>query len=98
MEMFVLNYVNVYVFTLDTVFKSVPPKGSEPTWQTSMFYSYLVLLIYVNETVYLLRNLPFSKIHVNHFMARDDSPAASVISMHVVSEGPGAILWDIAFL
>ena len=87
-----------YVFTLDSVFKLVPPKGSEPTWQTSMFYSYLVLLIYVNETIYLLGNLPFFKIHVNHFMAGDYSPAANVISMHVVGEGPGVILWDIAFL
>ena len=52
----------------------------------------LVLLIYVNETIYLLGNLPFLKIHVNHFMAWDDSPAANVISMHVVGEGPGAIL------
>ena len=56
-----------------------------------MSYSYLVLLIYVNETIYLPGNLPFFKIHVNHFMARDDSPAANVISMHVVGEGPGAI-------
>ena len=87
-----------YVFTLDSVFKSVPPKGSEPTWQTSMFYSYLVLLIYVNENIYLLGNLPFFKIHVNHFMAWDDSPATNVISMHVLGEGPSAILWDIAFL
>ena len=81
-----------YVFTQDSVFRSVPPKGSEPTGQTSMFYSYLVLLIYVNETIYLLGNLPFFKIHVNHFMAWDDSPAANVISMHVAGEGPGAIL------
>ena len=57
-----------------------------------MSYSYLVLLIYVNETIYLPGNLPFFKIHVNHFMAQDDSPAAHVISMHVVGEGPGAIL------
>ena len=57
-----------------------------------MFYSYLVLLIYVNETMYLLGNLPFFKIHVNHSMAQDDSPAANVISMHVVGEGPGSIL------
>ena len=79
-----------YVFTLDSVFKSVPPKGSEPTWQTNM--SYIVLLIYVNETIHLYGNLPFFKIHVNHFMARDDSPAVNVISMHVVGEGPGASL------
>ena len=36
-----------------------------------MFYSYLVLLIYVNKTIYLLGNLPVFKIHVNHFIARD---------------------------
>ena len=87
-----------YVFPLDTVFTSVPPKDSEPTWQTSVSYSYLVLLIYVNETIYLPGNLPFFKIHVNHFMVQDDSPAANVISMHVVGDRPGAILWDIAFL
>ena len=57
-----------------------------------MLYSDIVLLIYVNETIYLLGNLPFFKIHVNHFMARDDSPAVNVISMHVVGEGPGALL------
>ena len=57
-----------------------------------MSYSYLVLLIYVNEMIYLLGNLPFFKIHFNHFMAQDDSPAANVISMHIVGEGPGAIL------
>ena len=87
-----------YVFTLDSVFKSVPPKGSEPNWQPSMFYSDLILPIYVHETIYFLGNLPFFNIHVNHFMAWDDSHAANVISMHVVGEGPGAILWDIAFL
>ena len=79
-----------HVFTQDSVFRLVPPKGSELTRQTSVFY--LVLLIYVNETIYLLGNLPFFKIHVNHFMAWDDSPAAGVISMHVVGEEPGAIL------
>ena len=81
-----------YAFTLDSVFKLVPPKDSEPTRQTSTLYSYIVLLIYVNETVYMYENLPFFKIHVNCFMARDDSPGAIVISMNVVGEGPGAIL------
>ena len=67
----------------------VPPKGSELTWQTSMIYSYIVLLIYVNETIHLYGNLPFFKVHVDHFMAWDDSPDAKII----MSEGPGAILW-----
>ena len=81
-----------YVSTLDSVFKWVLPKGSEQTWQTSTLYSYIVLLIYVNETIYLFGNLPFFKIHVN-FMAQDDSPGDNVISVRVVGEGPGAILW-----
>ena len=80
-----------YVFTEDSVFRLVPPKGSERTQQTSMFYSYLVLLIYVNETIYLLGNLPFFKIQVYQILARDDSPAANVISRHIVGEGPAAI-------
>ena len=41
-----------YAFTPNSVFKSVPPPfGSEPTWQTSMLYSDIVPLIYVNETI-----------------------------------------------
>ena len=35
-----------YAFTPNSVFKSVPPNGSEPTWQISMLYS-IVPLIYV---------------------------------------------------
>ena len=45
-----------------------------------MFYSYIALLIYVNETIYLLGNLPFFKIHVNGFITQDDSPCAKIIS------------------
>ena len=69
-----------YAFTLDSVFKLVPPKDSEPTRQTSTLYSYIVLLIYVNETIYLYGNLHFFKIPVNPFMDLDDSPGANVIS------------------
>ena len=56
-----------------------------------MFSPYLVLLIYVKEMIYLPGILPFFKIHVNQFLAQDDSPAANVTSRHVVGEGPGAI-------
>ena len=45
-----------------------------------MFYSYIVLLIYVDELIYLLGNLHFFKIHVNLFFTQDDSPCANVIS------------------
>ena len=90
-----------YVFTPDSVFKLVLPKGSEPTWQTSMLYSYIVLLISVNETVYLYENLPFFKIHVNHFMALDDSQGAKIISKYilwVMGLVPFSEFWDISFL
>ena len=94
-----------YAFTLDSIFKSVPPKGSdlgsELTWQTSMLYSYIVLLIYVNETIYLYGNLPFFKIHVYPFMVWDDSPGANVISkcmLWVRGLVPFSEFWDISFL
>ena len=58
--------------------------------QTSMFYSNIVLLIYVNDTIYLLGNLSFFKIHVNHFMARDKCQC--YLKIHVVGKGPGASL------
>ena len=43
-----------------------------------------VLLSYVNETIYLPGNLPFFKIHVNHFVAQGDAPYANVISKCMV--------------
>ena len=61
-----------YVFTLDSFFKLVLLK----TQNKPLFYSYIVLLIYVNKTIYLYSNLTFFKIHVYHFMAWDDSPGA----------------------
>ena len=42
--------------------------------------------------LYLLGNLPFFKIHVNHFVARDKLTwCQGYLKMHVVGEGPGAI-------
>ena len=60
-----------------------------------------ILSSYVNETMYLLRNLPFFKIHGNRLMARDDSQCASVISERMLwMRGlvPLSELWDISFL
>ena len=90
-----------YAFTLDSIFKLVLPKGSdlgsELTWQTTMLYSYIVLLIYVNETIYSYGNLPFFKIHVYPFMA----PGANVISkcmLWVKGLVPFSEFWDISIL
>ena len=69
-----------YVFTLDSVFKSVPPKTQNGLDKSVCFTNANSLIGYVNETMPLLGNLPFFKIHVNHFMAQDDSPGANVIS------------------
>ena len=58
-----------YAFTLDSIFKLVPPKisdlGSELTWQTNMLYSYIVLLIYVNETICMV--ICLSSRFLRHF-------------------------------
>ena len=52
MEMFVLSYANVLCIYPKLLSSSrFPPNGSEPTWQTSMLYSVVVPLIYVNETI-----------------------------------------------
>ena len=40
-----------YAFTPNCVFKSALPNGSELTWQTSMLYTDIVPLIYVNKTI-----------------------------------------------
>ena len=65
MEMFVLNYVKELCIYPRLCLFSNSAEVSEPVkaQQTYMFYSHLVLLIYVNETIYLLGNLPFFKIH-----------------------------------
>ena len=90
-----------YAFTPDSVFKSVLPKGSEPNWQTNMLYPYIVLLIYVNETIYFYENLPFFKIHLNRFKAWDDSPGAKIISKCILwlrGLVPFSEFLDISFL
>ena len=69
-----------YVFILDPVFKLVLPKTQNQLDKPVCFTHKIVLLIYVNESIYLLGNLSFYRIHVNHVMARDDSPSANVIS------------------
>ena len=69
-----------YVFTLDSVFKSVLPKIQNSFDKPVCFTPANVLLSYVSETMYLLEKLTFFKIHVNSFMAPDNSPCANVIS------------------
>ena len=69
-------------------------------WVLLMFYSCKGSLKLCNETMCLLGNLPFFKIHVNHFMAQDNSPCSSVISkcmLWVRGLVPVSEFWDISF-
>ena len=75
-----------YVFTLDPVFKLVLSKTQNLLDTPVCFTHANVLLSYLRMlmSLYLLGNLPFFKIHGNHFMAQDNSPYASVISKYML--------------
>ena len=83
MEMFILSYVNeLCIYLRLSFFKLVLPNSKNPQElnRPVCFTNGNVLLSYVNETMYLFGNMPFFKIHVNCFMAWDDSPCANVTS------------------
>ena len=73
-----------YVLTLDPVFKSILVLRLDKSVcllnKPVCFTHANVLLSFVNETMYLLGNMSFFNIHVNRFVAWDDSPGANVIS------------------
>ena len=79
-----------YAFTPDSVFKLVPPNGSEPTWQTSMLYSDIVLLVYVYETICMII-CPLQDSNQSFY-------GPGYLKMHLMDEGPGAILSFKTFL
>ena len=72
-----------YALTPDSVFKLVPPNGSEPTSQTSMLYLDIVSPNLCKQN-YLYGNLPFYKIQVNRFMALDESSGAKIIPKYIL--------------
>ena len=81
-----------YVLTLDSVFKLVPPRGpgwgSELTWQTSMLYSYTVLLIYVNETICMV--ICLSSRFLRHFSSL--ATHSSILAWRIPeTEEPGGL-------
>ena len=79
-----------YAFTPDSVFKLVPPNGSEPTWQTSMLYSDIFLLVYVYETICMVI-CPLQDSSQSFY-------GPGYPKMHLMDEGPGAILSFKTFL
>ena len=83
MKMFILSYANVYAFTPNSVFKSVPPFGL----RTYLVNQY-VILRYCSSNLckwnYLYGALPFFKIQVNHFMAQDKPFGAKIIPKYIL--------------
>ena len=80
-----------YVFTLDCLSSSWFCLRLRTHLTNQCFTHADVPLSYVNETMSLLGILPLFKIHVNCYMAWDNSPCACCLKMHVVGKGPGAM-------
>ena len=82
MEMFLLSSVNKLCTYLRLYLQvsSILLKTQNIHDKPVCFTHANVLLSFVNETIYLLGNLPFFKIYVHRFVALDDSPGVSVIS------------------
>ena len=80
-----------YTFSPDSVIKTVLPNGSEPTWQTSMLYSDIVPLIYLNKTICMVicPSTSFKSVvlwpGMNHLVPRLSQNAS-------YGRGPGVIL------
>ena len=99
MEIF-LTYVNELCIYPRLCLQVGSAYDSEPTLQTSFTHAN-IFLSYVDETMSLLGNLHFFKIHVNPFTAWDNSPCAKVISkcmLWVRGLVPVSEFWDISFL
>ena len=86
-----------YAFTLNSVFKSVPPLGSELTWKTSLLNSDIVPLIYVNETICMVV-CPSTRFKLSFYGLGWTFWCQDYPKMHLMGEGPGAILSFKTFL
>ena len=64
MEIFVLSHANVLRLYPKLCLQVGSPLGPEPTWQTSMLYSDIVPLIYVNENK-AQNKMQFATTHAN---------------------------------
>ena len=84
MEMFVLSYVNVVC-----IYPKLCLQVGSASWLRTYLTNQYVILRYYSPNLckqnYLYGNLPFYKIQVNRFMARDESSGATII--------PKCILW-----
>ena len=84
MEMFVLSYVSVLC-----IYPKLCLQVGSASWLRTYLTNQYVILRYCSPNLckrdYLYGNLPFYKIQVNRFMARDESSGAKII--------PKCIFW-----
>ena len=85
MEMFVLSYANVLC-----LYPKLCLQVGSASWPKTYLTNQYVILRYCSPNLckwnYLYGGLSFFKIQVNYFMAQDYP------KMHLMGEGPGAIL------
>ena len=93
MEMFVLSYVNILCIYPRLYLQVGLPKASEPIWQTSILYSYIVLLICYWNYAFAWKSAFLQDSRQLFFGPRWLTWCQCYLKMHVVGEGPGAILW-----
>ena len=81
-----------YIFTLDSVFKFVPPKTQNPLDKPVCFTRANVLLSYVNETVFAWKPSFLQDSCQSFYGLGQLSLCQCYLKMHVVGEGPRASL------
>ena len=92
MEMFVLSYANVL-----RLYPKLCLQVGSASWPRTDLTNQYVILRYCSPNLckwnYLYGGLPFFKIQVNHFMGPGDTIwCQDYPKMHLMGEGPGAIL------
>ena len=81
-----------YVFTLDYVFKSVPPKTQNQLDKPVCFTHANILLSYVSETVFAWKHALFQDSCQSFYGPGQLTLGQCYLKMHVVGEGLGASL------
>ena len=81
-----------YVFTLDSVFKSVLPKTQNQLDKPECFTHANVLLSYVNEIVFAWKPAFLQDSCQSFYGLGQLTLGQCYLKMHVVGEGPGASL------
>ena len=82
-----------YVFTLDSVFKWVPPKTQNWHDKPVCFTHANVLISYVNETVFAYKPAFLEDSCQSFYGQGQLTLCQCYLKMHVVCDGPGASLW-----